>query len=117
MGAHVRPPGGHGQPPERLTRFQSAIVTTVAALTPGEIATYGEIAAEAGYPGRAQAVANVLRRVPGLPWWRVVPADGRIYRTHAATQVPLLAADGIEVDEQRRVVVEGRRVGRSRDGG
>jgi methylated-DNA-protein-cysteine methyltransferase related protein len=32
-----------------------------------------------------------------------VPTDGRIYRTHAPVQVPLLRAEGVEVDEDRRV--------------
>jgi|GEM_PF-3871339 hypothetical protein len=31
------------------------------------------------------------------------PAEGRLYRTHAPTQAPLLAAEGHRVDEHRRV--------------
>jgi len=50
-----------------------------------------------GVWGAAQAVANVLRRVPDLPWWRVVPTSGRLYRTHAPTQQPLLEAEGVAV--------------------
>jgi methylated-DNA-protein-cysteine methyltransferase related protein len=97
------PPGGHPQPPEELTDFQRAVAGVVAALDPGELLTYGEVALEAGWPGAAQAVANVLRRVPGLPWWRVVPATGRLYFTHAPTQAALLRAEGIAVDEHRRI--------------
>ena len=41
----------------------------------------------------------MLRRVPDLPWWRVVPAGGRLYRTHAPTQAPLLRAEGVELTE------------------
>jgi methylated-DNA-protein-cysteine methyltransferase related protein len=88
-----------------------AVVDVVRALQPGEVVTYAEVALEAGRPGSAQAVANVLRRIPGLPWWRVVPSDGRIYRTHAPTQVPLLAAEGIEVDAHRRIVTAPRGAG------
>ena len=58
-----------------------------------------------GGVGRSMAVANVLRRVPGLPWWRVVPSSGRLYRTHRPTQEPLLRAAGVEVDETGRVVM------------
>ena len=86
-----------------MTSFQRAVADLVQALRPGEIMTYGEIAAEVGRPGAAQAVANVLRTVEGLPWWRVVPSNGRLYRTHAPTQQPLLEAEGIVVDAQRRV--------------
>jgi methylated-DNA-protein-cysteine methyltransferase related protein len=102
-GPAPRPPGGYTDPPESLTAFQLAVVEVVRALAPGEVVTYAEVAVEAGHPGSAQAVANVLRRVPDLPWWRVVPTDGRVYRTHAPVQVPLLRAEGVEVDDRRWV--------------
>lgn len=97
------PPGAHPEPPDRLTPFQQHVVEVVAGLEAGEVLTYGEVALEAGHPGAAQAVANVLRRVPGLPWWRVVPASGRLYRTHAPTQRPLLEAEGVEVGGDNHV--------------
>lgn len=100
---HPAPPGGHATPPARLTPFQEAVVAVVRQLAPGEVVTYGEVALEAGHPGSAQAVANVLRRVPGLPWWRVIPSTGRLYRTHASRQQPLLQAEGVTVDGDRRV--------------
>jgi methylated-DNA-protein-cysteine methyltransferase related protein len=106
----LRPPGGVEPPnaapwPEdhRPTPFQQAVVDAVARLRPGDLVTYGELAEEIGRPGSAQAVANVLRSAPGLPWWRVLPADGRLYRTHAPVQGLLLEAEGHRVDEERRV--------------
>lgn len=101
------PPGGHPEPPERLTDFQRAVVEVVGAIRQGELLTYDEVALEAGHPGAAQAVANVLRRVPGLPWWRVVPGHGRLYRTHAPLQQPLLEAEGVIVDDDRRILAGG----------
>lgn len=101
------PPGGHPEPPERLTDFQAAVVAVVRQLGAGEVVTYDEVALEAGHPGAAQAVANVLRRVPALPWWRVVPRHGRLYRTHAPIQRPLLEAEGIAIDDDRRIVPDG----------
>jgi methylated-DNA-protein-cysteine methyltransferase-like protein len=87
----------------QLTDFQRAVVQAVRALRPGELATYAELAEEVGRPGSAQAVANVLRSAPNLPWWRVLPSDGRIYRSHAPTQAPLLTSEGHPIDEDRRV--------------
>lgn len=46
----------------------------------GFVASYGEIAARAGLPGRARMVGRVLREAgecAGLPWHRVLRADGR----------------------------------------
>src|SRR5690606_40619560 len=97
------PPGGYPLPPDDLTEFQRAVVEVVRGLGAGDVVTYAEVALEAGRPGSAQAVANVLRRVPGLPWWRVIPSSGRLYRTHAPTQAPLLRAEGVEIDEDRHV--------------
>lgn len=105
---NARPwPEGH-----EPTGFQQAVADAVAGLAPGELVTYGELAEELGRPGGGQAVANVLRSAPGLPWWRVVPADGRLYRTHAPVQAPLLEAEGHTVDDERRV----RPAGRERSG-
>jgi methylated-DNA-protein-cysteine methyltransferase-like protein len=85
------------------TPFQRAVIDAVRRLQPGDLVTYGELAEELGRPGGGQAVANVLRHATRLPWWRVVPAEGRLYRTHAPTQAPLLEAEGHTVDEHRRV--------------
>jgi methylated-DNA-protein-cysteine methyltransferase-like protein len=95
---HVPWPEDH-----RPTPFQAAVVAAVAELEPGDLATYAEIAEAAGHPGAGQAVANVLRSATGVPWWRVVPADGRVYRTHRAVQRPLLEAEGHAVDDDGRV--------------
>lgn len=102
------PPGARPWPDgHRLTAFQEAVVRVVAGLQRGELATYAEVAEEAGHPGSGQAVANVLRAAPDLPWWRVLPSDGRVYRTHAAAQIPLIEAEGHRVDEHRRVFAAG----------
>jgi methylated-DNA-protein-cysteine methyltransferase-like protein len=97
------PGGGYAEPPGELTPFQRRVCDVVRDLRPGELLTYGEVAVEAGHPGAGQAVANVLRRVPGLPWWRVLPSGGRLYRQHREAATPLLQAEGHEVDEEGRV--------------
>lgn len=105
MTEHPLPPGWAPWPDDHEpTAFQRAVVAAVAALEPGDLVTYGDVAEEIGRPGSGQAVANVLRRAADLPWWRVVPGDGRLYRTHAPVQQPLLEAEGHVVDEDRRVL-------------
>jgi alkylated DNA nucleotide flippase Atl1 len=74
------------------------VATVLMALAPGEVVTYGEVAAEAGRPGAARAVGRVLATsAGGLPWWRVVRADGRLVPGHEDEHAQLLRAEGVEV--------------------
>lgn len=88
----------------RPTEFQQRVVDAAHRLGEGDLVTYADIAGEIGRPGAAQAVANVLRHAPDVPWWRVVPSDGRLYRTHEAAQRPLLEREGHQIDADRRIV-------------
>lgn len=97
------PPGGIPDPSSDPTPFQRAVIAVVARIQVGDVLTYAEVAEEAGHPGSSQAVSNVLRRVPDLPWWRVIPSTGRLYRTHQPLQRDLLRSEGIEVDDTGRV--------------
>ncbi len=53
----------------------------------GSVATYGQVAAAAGYPLYHRAVARLLRTtpVPALPWQRVLGAGGEIKLRGQAT--------------------------------
>lgn len=47
----------------------------------GRVATYGQVAAEAGYAKRPRLAGQALHHVPArlnLPWHRVINAQGRI---------------------------------------
>jgi methylated-DNA-protein-cysteine methyltransferase-like protein len=87
-----------------LTPFEAAVVAVIQATEPGDLMSYGEVAAEAGYPGAARAVGGVLKRVDGLPWWRVVTAGGRLIPHGAERQAALLRAEGVTVAGDRVVV-------------
>jgi methylated-DNA-protein-cysteine methyltransferase-like protein len=78
-----------------VTPFQRAVATVLERLGPGEVATYGEIASEAGYPGAHRAVGTFLRDHDGYPWWRVVRSDGRFASSDHAEQARRLAAEGV----------------------
>ncbi len=102
-----------------LTPFQSHVAAVVRALGVGELLTYAEVAREAGHDGAARGVASVLRRASDLPWWRVVPADGRLHGGHAPEQARLLRSEGLVVDDRSRIrgvrsatVASGRTVSR-----
>lgn len=59
--------------------FFQAVYAVVAAIPYGKVVTYGDIARMIGCPGRARYVGYAMRVCPeGLPWHRVVKADGSI---------------------------------------
>jgi methylated-DNA-protein-cysteine methyltransferase related protein len=67
----------------------------VAAIPPGRIATYGDIAAAAGLSS-PRIVGWIMRTDSSdLPWHRVILASGRPARHLAIQQLELLRAEGI----------------------
>lgn len=87
--------------------FSDAVAEVLFRLEPGDVVTYGEVAAEAGHPGASRAVGNLLRRTEGLPWWRVVASNGRLTPGHESRQTALLRSEGVAV-KNGRVIVENR---------
>ena len=85
------------------TPFERDIAAVLDALEPGDVVTYGEIAAEAGHPGAARAVGSLLRRAGGetFPWWRVVTSTGRLVPGGEREQSRRLRAEGVEIREGR----------------
>jgi methylated-DNA-protein-cysteine methyltransferase-like protein len=73
----------------------------IRAIAPGEVMTYGEIAAEAGFPGAARAVGGLLAKADDLPWWRVVAANGRLVPGYEAEHARRLRAEGVAVVDGR----------------
>jgi methylated-DNA-protein-cysteine methyltransferase-like protein len=52
---------------------------TIHKIPRGKVATYGDVARAAGFPGRARQVVWALRASShGLPWHRVVGTGGKI---------------------------------------
>ena len=86
-----------------MRSLRDAVHAIVAAIPAGQVMTYGEIAAEAGFAGAARAVGGIMASADGeLPWWRVVAADGRL--------VPGLEAEHERLLRGEAVVVLGGRV-------
>jgi methylated-DNA-protein-cysteine methyltransferase related protein len=84
-----------------LTPFEEAVVAVLSSLLPGDVVTYGEVAAEAGYPGRARAVGRILATSAlDLPWWRVVTSTGRLVPGHEVEHARRLRAEGVAVTDR-----------------
>ncbi len=85
-----------------MTEFEDAVIGVIASLEPGEVMTYGEVAAEAGHPGAARAVGTLLRIVGAeIPWWRVVGSSGVLKAPNTELQAQRLADDGVMVVKGR----------------
>lgn len=76
------------------------IFEVVRQIPPGRVATYGQVARWAGYPGYARQVGYALYRLldhtTDVPWQRVINAKGQI------SYSPLRYGS----DEQQRVLLE-----------
>jgi methylated-DNA-protein-cysteine methyltransferase related protein len=92
-----------------VTEFEDRVAEVLVRLSPGDVVTYGEVAAEAGRPGAARAVGRILSHSHGeYPWWRVVAAGGRLIPGGEEEQARRLIAEGVQVEGGRV-----RRMGRS----
>jgi methylated-DNA-protein-cysteine methyltransferase-like protein len=81
--------------------LEQAVDAVLRAIPAGVVMTYGEVAEEAGFPGRARAVGHLLARSGGdYPWWRVVAANGRLVPGHEREQARRLRAEGVRVGER-----------------
>lgn len=87
-------------------RFAARVVAALDTLQAGDVITYGELAALAGHPGAARAAGAVLVGTDGLPWWRVVYADGRLAPRKGHDQARRLRAEGVTVRDGRVVPVD-----------
>lgn len=90
-------------PVSEYTPFEKAVIDVLNTTEPGDVLSYGDVAAEAGFPGAARAVGNILARIEGLPWWRVVNASGGLKPHNPEEQARRLAAEGIRCANGRVV--------------
>lgn len=86
--------------------FREAVLALVARIPKGRVATYGQIAALAGYPRRPRQVGMVLKGLPEdtpVPWQRVVNAQGYVPSKGrwwgAQVQILRLREEGVAVDD------------------
>lgn len=74
------------------------ILDIVMMLRKGEVVSYGDIADDAGFPGRSRAVGRFLATTEhDVPWWRVVNSVGRLVPGNEQEQAALLKTEGVMV--------------------
>ena len=89
---------------------EQRIRAMVDAIPRGRVATYGQIAREAGLEGRARLVGRILGQLPSgseLPWHRVVRSSGclavRADGRPSPEQARRLRAEGVTLKRGGRV--------------
>ena len=95
------------------SRYQ-AFYAVVRQIPQGKVATYGQVARLAGFPGQARQVGYALSALEGrvaLPWHRVVNAQGRIScRSGDGAPDPVqrmrLEMEGVYFDQLGRIPLE-----------
>jgi methylated-DNA-protein-cysteine methyltransferase related protein len=93
------------------------IYAVVRRIPRGRVATYGQVAALAGYPHAPRVAGYALHALPEgspLPWHRVVGASGRLSLARlshegATTQRMRLEREGVRFDARGRVALDRHR--------
>jgi len=93
----------------RCEKYQR-IYAIVSCIPKGKVATYGQIATLAGYPGQARQVGYALHNLPenlDIPWQRVINAMGqissRVDPVFEEIQQQILEAEGIRFGPNGRI--------------
>lgn len=85
--------------------FSAAVISVTRRIPPGQVATYGDVAAMAGRPRAARAVGNIMRtcHAHAVPCHRVVGAGGALggYGGQLELKRALLRAEGLVVIGRR----------------
>ena len=105
---------GRESPPPRAESAYPRIYAVVSRIPRGRVATYGQVAAEAGMPHAPRVAGYALHALPpgsAVPWHRVVAAGGRLSLgkldpSSAITQRLRLEHEGVRFDGRGCVDME-----------
>ncbi len=92
--------------------FSQRVVKLALSIPPGKVTTYGRLARAAGGGAMAsQSITAILwkaeqRGVTGIPYHRIVYADGRVWidATHRKQRLALYKKEGIALDKDDYVI-------------
>lgn len=85
---------------QRTADYEEAVLGVVVLIPPAKVLTYGDIAEILEQGGPRQVGAVMSRGPSGIPWWRVIRADGR----------PPYRLEGLAVGHYRQESTPMRRV-------
>jgi alkylated DNA nucleotide flippase Atl1 len=77
-----------------LDELAARVLAVVEKIPPGRVLSYGDVAALASAPTPREVGQVLLRHGEGVPWWRVLRADGTPPEHLRERQLALLRAEG-----------------------
>lgn len=83
------------------TPFAEEVLDVVAAIPAGRVMAYGDVALALGRGGPRQVGQALARFGSGVPWWRVLRADGSCADVHSEEQVDRLRSEGVPMSGTR----------------
>lgn len=83
--------------------YVEAVLGAVEQIPPGQVASYGDLAEYVGIGGPRLVGRVMSSQGAGVPWWRVVRADGRPARGLESVALQRLVAEGVVVRRGDRV--------------
>jgi methylated-DNA-protein-cysteine methyltransferase related protein len=89
--------------------FSHRVISLIKLIPEGAVATYGQIAAQAGAPRGARQVVRILHscsHTKDLPWHRVINRQGMISLPHGEgfeEQYSMLNSEGVMVEQNGHV--------------
>jgi alkylated DNA nucleotide flippase Atl1 len=88
-----KPAGGGGARPAGVDDYASRVLDVVDSITPGSVMSYGDVAEFLGEGGPRQVGRILALWGGGVPWWRVVHADGSLLAGHERTALAAYQAE------------------------
>ncbi|MDQ3166286.1 MAG: MGMT family protein [Actinomycetota bacterium] len=65
--------------------YVESVLRVVEAIPPGRVMAYGDVARAVAHSGPRRVGRVLSQHGGGVPWWRVVRADGGLPQSHRAT--------------------------------
>jgi alkylated DNA nucleotide flippase Atl1 len=88
------PSGGATAVGQMIDDYASRVLDVVDSIPPGRVMSYGDIAEYLGVGGPRQVGRVLARYGGGVPWWRVIRADGTPPQGHESLALPHYLAEG-----------------------
>ena len=83
------------------TPFAEEVLDLVAKIPTGRVMAYSDIAEALGHGGPRQVGQAMARFGSGVPWWRVLRADGSVASVNSGEQLRLLRVDRTPMSGER----------------